>query len=156
VVPKRLCELFALLLVGGCGWLPPDHPTAQPVPAAPDAALFHDWKVAGHVLSARALISDYDASEFHGRSVVVSDNTYASPWSGSCDQAGRQKTPRVATEVALEHDIAADRADSLSLGEPVLEYRLRCAAGTAPGLTLYVAGAHAVTCWAGVCYLLAR
>jgi hypothetical protein len=144
------------MLVGGCGWLPADSPAVKPAPPAPDAALLHAWKVTGHVLGARALISDYDAAGFDGRSVVISDNGYVSPWSGSCDQAGRQKTPRVAAEIALEHDIAAGRADSLGLGEPIVEYRMTCAAGSAPGLTLYLGGARAVTCFTGVCYLLGR
>jgi len=144
------------MLVGGCGWLPADSPPVQPTPPAPDAMLFHDWKVTGHVLGARALISDYDAAEFDGRRVVVSDAGYVSPWSGSCDQAGRQKTSGVAAEIALEHDISASRAGDLGLESPISEYRMTCVAGSAPGLTMYVGGAHAVTCFAGVCYLLGR
>jgi hypothetical protein len=144
------------MLVGGCGWLPADRPAVPPTPPAPDAALFHDWKVTGHVLGARALISDYDAAEFDGRSVVISDTSYVSPWSGSCGQAGRQKTTRVAAEIAIEHDIAASHADRLGLGPSIVEYRITCATGSAPGLTLYLGGAHAVTCFTGVCYLLGR
>jgi hypothetical protein len=154
VVPNRLCEVLALLLGGGCGWLPPDGPAVKPAPANPDAALFRDWKVTGHVLGAHALISDYDAAGFVGRSVAVSEGGYGSPWSGSCDQTGRQKTARVAAEIALEHDIAASRSDSLGLAAPITEYRMTCLTGSAPGLTVYVGGAHAVTCFAGVCYLL--
>ncbi|MBC7974432.1 MAG: hypothetical protein H7138_05555, partial [Myxococcales bacterium] len=72
----------------GCGWLPADRPATTPVATHPDAPLFHDWKVTGHVLSTRALISAYDAAGFDGRTVAVSDASYTSPWSGSCDQAG--------------------------------------------------------------------
>lgn len=37
-----------MLVLSGCGWLLPDAPTARPTPPDPDAAVFHDWKVAGH------------------------------------------------------------------------------------------------------------
>ena len=147
---------MASLLVAGCGLPPADRPAVAPVPPAPDAALFHDWKITGHVLGAHALISNDDAAELHGRSVVISDTSYVSPWSGRCEEAGRQNTTRVAAEIAIEHDISASRADSLGLGASVVEYRMTCAAGSAPGLTLYLGGAHAVACFTGVCYLLGR
>jgi hypothetical protein len=152
----RALVSFGAVIVAGCGWLPADAPATTPAPAHPDAALLHAWKVTDHVLGTRALISAYDATGFHGRAVTVSDAGYVSPWSGSCDQARRAKAPRVAAEIAIEHDIAATEAASLGLAAPILEYELTCLAGTAPGLTLYVAGSRAVTCWAGVCYLLAR
>lgn len=141
------------MALAGCGLLPPDSPATRPAPADPDAPVLHDWKVADHVLAKRALISDLDAAGFHGRTVAVAAGTYASPWSGTCEQANRQHTARVLAEVALDHEVDAAR---LALPRDVTEYRMSCATGSAPGLTVYVAGAHAMTCFAGVCYLLER
>lgn len=152
---------FACALGAGlaaCGWLPPDKsPAAPAAPAAdPDAALFHDWKVAGHVLGARALISEADGADFHDRTVAITATSYASPWSGSCADAHRDRQPRALAEVAAAHGIAADRATGLGLIGPIAQYQLQCVTGRTPGLTIYLAGSHAVTCWSGVCYLLAR
>jgi hypothetical protein len=154
----RCRDLLAVVLplLSGCGWLPPDTPPAKPPPPDPDAALLHDWKVAGHVLGARALISDADGAGFHDRTVSVTATSYASPWSGGCDEARRHRQPRALAEVADAHDIAADRAGSLGLAGPIVEYQLQCAIPRTPALTVYVAGSHALTCWSGVCYLLAR
>jgi hypothetical protein len=148
--------VVALLVVGGCSWLPPDTPPARPPPPDPDAAVLHDWKVAGHVLGARALISDADGAGFHDRTVSVSATGYASPWSGRCDEAHRGRQPRALADVATAHDIAADRAAGLGLAGPIVEYQLQCATHRTPALIVYVAGSHALTCWSGVCYLLAR
>jgi hypothetical protein len=156
---RELLVVCVVLLIGGCGWLPPDTPPAAPTPPDPDAAVLHDWKVAGHVLGARALISDADGAGFHGRTVSITGTGtgaaggYASPWSGRCDDARRRKQPRTLAEVAAGHDLAADR---LGLTEPIVEYQLLCATNRTPALTIYVAGAHALTCWSGVCYLLVR
>jgi hypothetical protein len=148
--------LAALLLLSGCGWLPPDTPPARPPPPDPDAALFHDWKVAGHILGARALISDADGAGFHARTVSVTRAGYASPWSGTCDEARHAREPRALADIAAAHAIADDRAAGLGLAGAIVEYQLQCATSRAPGLTVYVAGSHAVTCWSGVCYLLVR
>ncbi len=156
LIAARRATLIAALGAAGCGWLPADAPATTPAPANPDAALFHTWKVTDHVLGERALISAFDATGFHGRTVTVTDAGYTSPWSGACDDARRDKLPRVAAEIAIEHDIPATQAASLGLTAPILEYQLTCLAGTAPGLTLYLSGPRAVTCWTGVCYLLAR
>lgn len=147
-----------MIALAGCGWLPPDSPPAKPVPPDPDAELFHDWKVTEHVLGPRALISDYDAAAFHGRTVAISATSYASPWSGSCDDAHRQKRPRTLAEVATELELARDRVASTGLADPIVEYQLMCGLGTSrtPALTLYVSGAHGLTCWGGVCYALTR
>jgi hypothetical protein len=59
-------------------------------------------------------------------------------------------------DLAAAHDIAADRAAGLGLADPVVEYQLQCATSPTPALIVYVAGSHALTCWSGVCYLLAR
>jgi hypothetical protein len=146
-------------VAAGCGWLPPDSPARAPAAAEPDAVVLHDWKITGHVLGPRALISDLDAAEFHGRTVAVSAARYASPWSGQCDEPGRQKQARTLTEVAAALELPPGGAGALELADPIVEYRLTCGAGgigRTPPLTLFVAGARATTCWSGVCYLLAR
>lgn len=144
--------LFGVALTG-CGWLPPDSPPARPAPADPDAAVLHDWTVAGHVLGPRALVSEADAAAFHGRAVAISAAGYSSPWSGRCDDVHRERHPRALADVTAE--LALAHAD-LGLADPIVEYRLSCTTGRTPTLTCYVGGSHAVTCWAGVCYLLAR
>jgi len=153
---RDLLVLAVAIALAGCGWLPPDSPPTRPAPPDPDAALFHDWKVADHVLGTRALISELDAAEFRDRTVAVTANAYSSPWSGSCDDARRERQPRTSAEVAAAHDIAGDRVASLGLGDRIVEYQLLCVTSRAPPLTLYVAGLRAVTCWSGVCYVLTR
>ena len=138
----------------GCGWLPPDSPPASPVPPDPYAAVLHDWKVAGHVLGPRALISEADAAGFHGRAVAISAAGYSSPWSGHCDDIRRERRPRALADITAE--LSLTRGADLGLADPIVEYRLTCTTGRTPALTCYVAGAHAVTCWGGVCYLLAH
>jgi hypothetical protein len=161
----RRCDVLVLVVLvvaavaagpGACGWLPPDSPPAKPAPPDPDAGLFHDWKVADHVLGTRALISEADAAEFRDRTVAVTATAYSSPWSGSCNDMRRERQPRTLAEIAAAHDIDRARAAHLGLGEPIVEHQLLCAAGRAPALTIYTGGPSAVTCWSGVCYLLAR
>jgi hypothetical protein len=161
VVPKHRCRELAILasISTSCGWLPPDTPASKPAskPAAdPDAGLVHAWTITGHVLGAHALISDYDAAGFHGRTIAITSTGYASPWSGRCDEASRQRTERPLAEITAEHDLVRERAASLGLVDPVVEYRLSCGLGRTLPLTFYVGGAHALTCWSGVCYVLAR
>jgi hypothetical protein len=159
VAPNHRYPGLLVLVLAGCGWLPPDSPPEKPAPPDPDAALYHDWKITEHVLGPRALIAETDAAAFHGRTVAISATGYASPWSGSCDDAHHEKTPRAVADVADEHKLARDRAAGLGLPDPVLEYRLICGrsgTGRTPPLTVYYGGDRALTCWSGVCYLLAR
>jgi hypothetical protein len=146
----------ALAASAGCGWLPPDSPASSPPPPDPDAPVLHDWKVAGHVLGPRALVSEADATGYHGRAVAISAAGYSSPWSGHCDDVRRERRPRALADVTAELSLARDRVADLGLADPIVEYHLSCTTGRTPTLTCYVAGAHALTCWAGVCYLLAR
>ena len=152
------CVALALgIAIAGCGWLPPDSPPpAAPAAPDPDAALFHDWRVAGHVLGPRALISDADSAGFHDRTVAVTAGSYSSPWSGRCEDARRERQPRALSEVAAAHELDRERTSRLGLDGAIVEYRLLCTTNRTPALTLYLAGPHAVTCWSGVCYLLAR
>lgn len=102
------------------------------------------------------MISEADGAGFHDRTISVTRAGYASPWSGTCDEAHRARAPRALADIAAAHAIAADRAAGLGLTGPITEYQLQCATSRIPALTLYVAGNHAVSCWSGVCYLLAR
>jgi hypothetical protein len=147
---------LAALAFAGCGWLPSDAPPAKPVPVDPDAAVLQTWKVTGHVLGPHALISDYDAAEFHGRIVPITPTSYNSPWSGACDDARRDKQPRTLAELVDRLQLPRDRVAALGLADPIVEYHLNCASGRAPTLVAFVAGDHAATCWGGVCYSLAH
>jgi hypothetical protein len=163
VAPKHRRRELALFVVGAgvlalftrCSWLPPDSPATPPT-VEPDAALFHPWKVTDHVLGPHALISDYDAAGFHSRTIAITATTYTSPWSGSCNEAARARSQRPLADVAAEHDLEPARAAQLGLADPLVEYKLTCGLGRTLPLTVYLAGAHALTCWSGVCYLLAR
>jgi hypothetical protein len=172
VAPKHRCRELALLasllstivlgaslagatLATGCSWLPPDSPASPPA-VDPDSALLHPWRITDHVLGPHALISDHDAAGFHGRTIAITATSYSSPWSGSCSEAARDRAQRLLADITAEHDLARDRAIRLGLADPMIEYRLTCGLGRTLPLTFYVAGAHALTCWSGVCYLLAR
>lgn len=153
---RRDLVFAAVVGLCSCGWLPPDSPPARPAAPDPDAGLFHDWKVADHVLGPRALISEADAAEFRDRTVAVTATGYSSPWSGSCADARRERRPRTLAEIAAAYELDGPIATSLQLGEPIVEHQLQCTTGRTPALTIYTGGPRAVTCWSGVCYLLAR
>jgi len=160
VTPAASIPRAIVLLVwahAGCAWLPPDSQPARPTTGPdPDAELLRAWKIVDHVLGARALISDYDAAGFHGRTVVITATGYSSPWSGHCDRAAREKALRPLAGIAAEHDLAGDDGARLGLAEPVVEYRLSCGLDRTLPLTFYVGGGRALTCWSGVCYLLSK
>lgn len=153
-------------LVGlvGCGWLPPDKTTpaaspAAPAPADPDAAaLVHTWLVEEHVMVKGASIEEADAISFHGRTVVVGEAGFVSPWQGTCEDAAREKTARkrggIISELAVESTDRA-RLGTYGLGEDVTEFRLTCKdRSKPPPLILYVSSGKAMTCFGGACYLM--
>ena len=146
---------LAVIALGGC--LPADAPATKPAPPNPDTPVFRDWKIIDHVLGADALISELDAAGFHGRTVVVAPTHFSSPWSGSCDDPHWTRTPRTRADVMRRYKLA-DRAD-LALVTDIVEFALSCGpddgSSRVPPLSLFVAADHAVTCWSGVCYLLA-
>src|SRR5690242_17292280 len=152
VRPRSWCVLL-VIAQGGCGWLPPDSPATKPA-EDPDAALLHDWKITGHLLGPHAVISEADAAGFHGRTIAVTPTGYSSPWSGSCDDASRQRAPRALADVAADLELTGGRVGDLGLVEPITRYVLSCVHGSAPPLQLYLGSGHAATCWSGVCYAL--
>lgn len=135
-------------------------PPKQPVPDGPDAELVHVWKITAHVLANPSNLTDLEAIEMHGRTVAIQPGGYTSPWHGTCDDAGRQRRKRVLSEVTADLDVPADgrtAAVRFGLGDELVEYRLSCNGNPrTPPITLYIAGARAMTCFAGVCYFLER
>ena len=154
VTSKSLLALAA----SGCGWLPADAPPPRRPEADPDAAIVHTWRIDGHLLAARTTMSDADAARLHGRTVEIGAAGYTTPWHGTCEEAGRIRRRRGLAEVAVELGIDRARAAALGLTDPVTEYKLSCTdlEKRAPSLTLHVADARALTCFGGVCYVLAR
>lgn len=146
-----------LVALAACGVLPADHAPAPPTPTvAPDADALQTWKVTGHVLGPRALISDLDAAEFHGRIIPITATSYSSPWSGACDDVRRDKQPRTLADLVDRLELAREDLATLGLVEPIVEYHFNCATGRVPTLVAFIAGSRATTCWGGVCYQLSR
>lgn len=155
VTSKALLALAA----GSCGWLPADAPPPRTPIADPDAAaLVHAWRVDAHLLGKRAALSDADAARHHGRAVSIGQTGYATPWHGTCEESGRARRERLLAEVSAELEIERARVLGLGFADPLVEYRLTCVdpVRRAPSLTLYVTDARALTCYGGVCYVLAR
>ncbi|HEY4242022.1 MAG TPA: hypothetical protein VGM88_19515 [Kofleriaceae bacterium] len=148
--------LRACLLISLAACTPKPGPAAPAGPVAPTAAdsIAH-WKVAGHALSAHALVTETDALAWHGRAVEVTATSYQSPWSGTCDEYGTATHPRALADATASADIPLAAATGAGLTDPLLEVRLSCNASRTPALTLFVApDHHAMTCWSGACYFL--
>lgn len=145
------------LAAWSCGCLPPDAPPKSPAGADPaEAALTHAWRVDGHLLGKRTTLSAEDAAQNHGRTVSITQGGYATPWHGTCEEAGSTRRERPLAEVAAE--LAIDLASVLRHGftDPLVEHKLSCTdpVRRAPSLTIYVANAHALTCYSNICYVL--
>lgn len=127
----------------------------------PEALLVHAWKIVDHVLATDAAMTEADANALHGRTVEVRAAGYTSPWHGTCDDAGRQRRKRVLADVTLESDVTTEgrqRIARFGFDTDLFEFKLSCndPGRRAPTITIYVANERAMTCFAGVCYLLAR
>lgn len=135
-------------------------PAPAPKPPTDIDAIAHEWKIEDHILSSRAALTVEDAVAYHGRSIVITATTYESPFQGRCDSAGRTRRSVLLVDVALANDIPSSQrkhAVAYGLGKDLVEYKLTC--GTedrVPPMTLFVAGARAMTCFAGACYLMSH
>ena len=148
------------LLVMSCGWLPPDSPPQKPTPIDPDVkALAHVWIVENHVLASNAIIGEADARAMHGRKVEVTATGYNTPFSGACDDSGRQRRDRVFADLLAELNLSGEArgtAVRFGFGDPVTEYKLSCTGNRhVVPFTIYISGDRALTCFGGGCYLLA-
>jgi hypothetical protein len=152
-------KYLVLLLLAAC--LPPDSPAKKPTRADPDVAeLAHDWTVENHVLTGNSNLTNAEAIENHGRDVSITPTSYKAFHAGTCEESARQKKDRVFADLLAELDLAGEARDTairFGFGDPVTEYRLTCPGNPkALPLVIYISGKRAMTCFGGVCYLLAR
>lgn len=151
MTPRALIALAAW----SCGCLPPDAPK-KPTPDPADTALAHVWRIDAHLLGKYASLSDEDAARNHGRTISITQTGYATPWHGTCEEAASLRRERPLAEVAAELSIDRSRVLGLGFTDPLVEHRLACQdiEHRTPVLTVYVANAHALTCYNGICYAL--
>ena len=146
------------LLVAACG---AKKAAVAPAPASTDPddiALMTTWIIDSHMLVKGASVTEADATGFHGRTIVVTDTGYSSPFQPACEQVARAKTARELGDVVSELEVAGDGATAAAaagMTSDLLEWRLTCTdRGNPPPLIIWVGGKHAMTCYQGACYLM--
>ena len=161
---RRLVFVVALTACGGQA-KPVDEPAANKDPEL--AALATGWTIENHIITPKSDLSDADAADWHGRAVAVSVRAgYQTPFQGNCRDASYTKRRRSLNDVALDEDLAGDSRhipERFGLPSSVMEFKFICRdtkedgrPALIPILTIYQAGDRAMTCFSGVCYLLAR
>ncbi|HWO24919.1 MAG TPA: hypothetical protein VNO30_39525 [Kofleriaceae bacterium] len=142
------------LAVWSCGCMPPD--AKQPKSDPDDTALVHAWRIEAYLLSKHTSLSDEDAIRHRDRTVTITQAGYVTPWHGTCEESASLRRSRPLAEVAAELLIDRSRVLRLGFTDPLVEYRLTCndIERRTPALTVYVANAHALTCFGGICYAL--
>lgn len=157
MVPSRPSldrSLLAIVFAACSAKAPP------PKPPTDIDVIAHEWKIEDHILSSRAALTVEDAVAYHGRSIVITETTYESPFQGTCENAGRTRRSVLLVDVALALDIPSSQrkhAVAYGLGKDLVEYKLTCGTeNRVPPMTMFVAGGKAMTCFAGACYLMAH
>ena len=90
----------------------------------------HTWLVVEHLRVKGASIAETDANGFHGRTLVIVPNGFASPWQPACEKAKREKRAREMSELFAELEIAdggATKAAAFGMTSDILEFRMTCA-----------------------------
>lgn len=139
---------LSVLLIAGCfaeSHVPPA------TPANPNEPVAKHWRIYGHVMSDRPAVTDEDADALDGRELAIGYAEYETPFHGRCTEAVVVQKKRDTFEVTQELKIAKA---GLGVGGDVLEFRMTCKEANKPALVIYVDSGHAISCWAGVCYLL--
>lgn len=153
----RSSWVLLAVLLAAC---PKSTPTKRvDPPPDPDAEVVaHTWLVAEHLRVKGASIAEEDANGFHGRTIVILPDGFASPWQSSCDKAKREKRTRELNELFDELEIekgGTSKAAQFGMTSDLLEFRMTCTERGTP-LIIWVGGTHAMTCFKGACYLLKR
>jgi hypothetical protein len=155
----RSCVALLALVLAACPKKAP--PVEKPVTPVedPDAEqVAHTWLVVEHLRVKGASIAEADANGFHGRTIVIVANGFASPWQPGCEKAKREKRSREMNELFDELEIekgGPSKAAAFGMTSDLLEFRMTCADRGTP-LIIWVGGKHAMTCFAGACYLMKR
>lgn len=151
----RILAVAALLATTACPATPPPAgPAAADATVVPSADA--TWTIVGHVLTPTATVDEHDALAWNGRTITITKTSYASPFQGTCETAGRVRRNRALEEVLAEASASSAVAASYALKEPIVEYRLTCREHERPPLAIYVGAERALTCFGGVCYVLRR
>jgi hypothetical protein len=150
----------AIGLALACGCLPPDKVDKPATTGDPDVdAVAHAWIVENHIVTGNSTLTEGDAILMHGRKVDITASSYKSPFQGTCDDSGREKRTRVLDDVSIEVDLAGEQRQvpvRFGLPQHVTEFRLTCTGNKhTPPLTIFIGAQRAMTCFSGVCYLLA-
>jgi hypothetical protein len=149
--------LVAMLLAACPKSAAPAKPS-EPI-TDPDAdVVAYTWLVVEHLRVKGASIAEADANGFHGRTIVVVPNGFASPWQPGCENAKREKRARELGELFAELEImegGASKAAAFGMTSDIVEFRMTCADRGTP-LIIWVGGKHAMTCFRGACYLMKR
>lgn len=138
---------LSLLLVA-CA--PVQHSMKAP-PANPAEPVAKHWRIYGHVMSDHPAVTDEDADALDGRELAIGYADYETPFHGRCGEAVIAQKSRDTLGVTQELKIANA---GLGVGGEIIEFRLTCKEVNKPALVIYVDNNHAISCWAGVCYLL--
>jgi len=152
----KFAVLVVVVALAGC---PPNEPimphgAASAGGAAP--SVDYTWKIIGHVLTPDASIDERDATAWNGREIAVTKTSYASPFQGTCEAAGRVRRNRSLEEVVAEVNAPRSVVADFALADPIVEFRLTCRDRGKPSLAMYVGAERALTCFGGVCYVLRR
>jgi hypothetical protein len=155
-----MIAVLAMLFLAGCPKKASSTTTkpAEPVDDPDAEVVAHTWLVEKHLRVKGASIAEADAKGFHGRTLVVAQNGYASPWQASCEHATREKRTRELNELFEELEIekgGSTKAAAYGMTSDILEFRLTCADRGTP-LIVWVGGKHAMTCFSGACFLMKR
>jgi hypothetical protein len=165
----RQLSFLLVVSIAACGSRGKGADEASAPPDPDLNQLASAWTIENHIVTPRSYITDGDAAEWHGRTVAITTKKgtgYATPFQGNCKDASYSKRKRMFSDVATDEDLSGDsRFVPTRFGLPasLLEFKFVCSDRREDGrptqtpiLTLYQGGDRAMTCFSGVCYLLAR
>jgi len=157
-----LREYALLIVLGVAGCSSSAKPATKQKTAAdvaPEANILNrTWIVDKHIMVKGSSVDIADAKGFHGRTVEITAQGFASPWQGDCASASRSLERRDLPAIIEELGIKPSDEPVLTkfgFTELVSEFRLQCTdREKAPPFLIYLSNDKAMTCYGGACYLL--